>query len=87
MTNKDAIELLTYMKGAYGKRPQQALNKAIRALQNERQKGKWIKWNFKTFGAFGDWEYKCSNCEKVYGGEYKFCPECGADMRKENEND
>ena len=47
----------------------------------ERPQGEWIKWNFKTFGAFGDYEYKCSNCEKVYGGEYNFCPNCGADMR------
>lgn len=47
-----------------------------------RSQGEWIKWNFKTFGAFGDWEYKCSNCGKVYGGEYNFCPNCGADMRK-----
>lgn len=47
----------------------------------ERPQGEWIKWNFKTFGAMGDWEYKCSNCEKVYDGEYNFCPNCGADMR------
>lgn len=45
-------------------------------------KGEWIKWNFKTFGAMGDWEYKCSNCGKVYGGEYNFCPNCGAEMQK-----
>lgn len=48
----------------------------------ERPQGEWVKWNFKTFGAFGDWEYKCSNCEKVYDGEYNFCPNCGAEMRK-----
>ena len=47
----------------------------------ERPQGEWIKWNFKTFGAMGDCEYKCSNCEKVYGGEYNFCPNCGAKMR------
>ena len=49
--------------------------------KGERPQGEWIKWNFKTFGAMGDWEYKCSNCEKVYGGEYNFCPNCGADMK------
>lgn len=48
----------------------------------ERPQGEWIKWNFKTFGAMGDWEYKCSNCEKVYGGEYNFCPNCGAQMKE-----
>lgn len=56
-----------------------------KGLLNERPKGKWIKWNFKTFGALGDWEYKCSNCEKVYSGEYNFYPNCGADMRSEEE--
>lgn len=54
----------------------------IGGWNHERPHGEWIKWNFKTFGAFGDWEYKCSKCEKVYGGEYNFCPNCGADMRK-----
>ena len=49
--------------------------------KRERMQGEWIKWNFKTFGAMGDWEYKCSNCEKVYGGEYNFCPNCGARMK------
>lgn len=53
----------------------------------ERPQGEWIKWNFKTFGAMGDWEYKCSNCEKVYGGEYNFCPNCGADMRVKGEKE
>ena len=47
----------------------------------ERTQGEWIKWDFKTFGAMGDWEYKCSNCGKVYGGEYNFCPNCGAKMK------
>ena len=48
----------------------------------ERPQGKWMKWNFKDLGAFCDWEYKCSNCEKVYGGEHNFCPNCGAEMQK-----
>lgn len=61
------------------------LLKSIPSVQPERKRGEWIKWDFKTFGAFGDWEYKCSNCEKVYGGEYNFCPNCGADMRGKND--
>lgn len=56
-------------------------------FEKKRPQGEWIKWNFKTFGAMGDWEYKCSNCEKVYGGEYNFCPNCGADMRKRGEEE
>ena len=54
-------------------------------LSEERPEGEWIKWNFKTFGAMGDWEYKCSNCEKVYGGQYNFCPNCGAQMKESAE--
>lgn len=57
------------------------------ANSNIRPKGEWIKWNFKTFGAMGDWEYKCSNCEKVYGGEHNYCPNCGADMCKGADNE
>lgn len=39
MTKKEAIELLTFMKCAYGKRPQKALDLAIKALENQPQ---WI---------------------------------------------
>lgn len=47
----------------------------------KRPQGEWIEYAFKTCGGLGDWDYKCSNCEKVYGGKYNFCPNCGADMR------
>jgi hypothetical protein len=47
-----------------------------------RPQGEWIKWNFKTLGAMGDWEYKCSNCEKVSDGESNYCSNCGAQMQK-----
>ena len=47
---------------------------------NKRPQGEWIKWNFRTVGPLGDWDYKCSNCEKVYYGEYNYCPNCGARM-------
>lgn len=56
--------------------------RGVKPVYPVRPQGEWIKWNFKTFGAMGDWEYKCSNCEKVYGGEYNFCPNCGAEMQK-----
>lgn len=53
----------------------------------ERQQGEWIKYSFKDFGAFGDYDYKCSNCQKVSGGQYNFCSNCGADMRGGLKND
>lgn len=80
---KDHIgELLLVYSGA------ELANAILNAIDNaptveERPQGEWIKWNFKTFGAMGDWEYKCSNCGKVYDGEYNFCPNCGTDMREE----
>jgi hypothetical protein len=44
----------------------------------ERPHGKWIKHDFPDCDGF--WDYKCSECEKVYGGEYNYCPNCGAKM-------
>lgn len=86
MTNKEAIRILSNMihddKAVYGyksKPRNEALDLAIKALEEtEKSQSEWIKCNFKTFG---DWEYKCSNCEKVYDGEYNFCPNCGAKMK------
>ena len=80
MTNSEAISNLNHIYGIVSPDIQRSLDVAIKALE-ERPKGEWIKWNFKTFGAMGDWEYKCSNCEKVYGGEYNFCPNCGSIMK------
>lgn len=63
-------------------RAEELIKQAYQKGKDIRPQGEWIKWNFKTFGAMGDWEYKCSNCEKVYGGEYNFCPNCGAQMKE-----
>ena len=41
--------------------------------------GEWIKGDMPTYGG-----YKCSVCrENTVHYKAKFCPECGADMRKE----
>ena len=80
MTNKEAIEILTYMKNAYGKKPNQALDLAIKALE-DRPQGEWIyeRPNGKTHSDF----VFCSICHKS-GGFYKtnFCGNCGAEMVK-----
>lgn len=51
----------------------------------ERKKGKWI-----DEGIYGEGHseraIRCSNCDWYYIGyldDYKFCPNCGADMRGE----
>lgn len=62
--------------------------------QPERKKGKWIyyarrepqydKEGIKTYAV----AYKCSECGFIHNvienfGHYKFCPQCGADMKGE----
>lgn len=42
-------------------------------------RGEWERhWNIK----FG-WVWKCSSCGQENFSTYKFCPNCGAEMRKE----
>lgn len=41
--------------------------------------GEWIKIHWKAF--------RCSECKKVSEYYTNFCPNCGADMRKEVKND
>lgn len=66
--------------------PQDALRRALYdlaqtstlTLDDLRPKGRWIAQD-ETLTKF-----MCSVCEsKNYGGYEKFCPNCGADMRKE----
>ena len=91
MTKHDAIKHLSY-KIAFAEQYDErwadnvridALEIAVRAMAEERKKGKWIDepncW------------YRCSYCKSHYPSikgtmEYNFCPNCGADMRgDENE--
>lgn len=76
------LEKCTVVAYSYWSGWNSALKRASRIVHDEiRPQGEWIKWNFRTVGPLGDWDYKCSNCEKVYYGEYNFCPNCGADMK------
>lgn len=58
---------------------------------NSRPKGKWIEYPdcLKYDGALLGEDFACSNCEAVWsaidneGERFKFCPNCGADMRGE----
>lgn len=66
-----AIEQLEY---AYNNGYEEARKKF------ERPHGKWEVYGIRQFGAGYDYNYKCSNCGRVFGGQYHFCPECGTDM-------
>ena len=51
----------------------------------ERPHGEWIV----IHNALGKTKYKCSQCQHYVrsGDDKNFCPNCGADMRKEGDSD
>lgn len=58
---------------------------AKRLAKPERKKGKWIRHILKNANV--PWGYNCSVCNEWFvigedtAGRYRFCPNCGADMR------
>lgn len=54
------------------------------SVEPERKVGKWIDEGWYAEG-HSEHAYRCSECDKHYigyVGEYKHCPNCGADMRE-----
>lgn len=94
MNNKEAIEYLKEVQshidlenGGYTQEMYDAIDMAIKALE-ERPTGKWIH--------LGGDDWCCSECGRFVMNEGWenpsdvgdcYCPTCGADMRKEAEND
>jgi len=73
ITGRQNAELVAATIGAFADRI-----KALPSAQPEREKGKWIADNHDF--------WVCSNCKfpsEAHGANilYKFCPNCGADMR------
>ena len=63
------------------------LEKRLRALpsaQPKREKGKWIDETFKPWGLVYH-PYKCDQCGEHSEADSNFCPNCGADMRGEQD--
>ena len=90
MNNKEAIECLKTLFEVgevdpfiVGRQDQEAINIAIKALENEPQKGKWIPLN--TFNEYGMQAFYCSNCKHIIYcdrdciDQYKACY-CGVYM-------
>lgn len=48
--------------------------------QSKRKKGKWLRSYTKGI------PYRCSECTGQFDYEWKFCPNCGTDMRDEDDN-
>ena len=85
MTREEAIEIL---QGAI-KKPNtkdgylgQAIDMAIKALEQEPKTGHWIKHGIDE--SYAILVYTCSECDYLIGVVVSnFCPNCGADMRGE----
>ena len=49
------------------------------AMKRDRAKGEWTRINYEPCGH----DYRCSVCGWLNDSATPFCPNCGADMRKE----
>ena len=62
---------------------ERGVREAINALPAAERRGKWIRYENSTF----EKRWKCSECKRFtfHNGamlsKYKFCPNCGAEMR------
>lgn len=91
MTGEEAIEWLIQIKDKYihdgdeqfDAKRKEALGMAIEALKSDRPKGEWINRSLNIlYPAFE--RYTCSVCGE-HSYSYDFCPNCGADMRGEQD--
>ena len=70
----------------------EAIYKAITAMQNDPpsvRRGKWEKARNRKALSYADVYAECSVChgEPVFAGrKYRFCPRCGAEMQKEEDD-
>ena len=57
---------------------------ALPSAQPERKTGKWIDETFKPWGLVYH-PYKCDQCGEHSEADSDYCPNCGADMRGEQD--
>ena len=55
------------------------------SAQPERKKGRWIAHEGGKFVGFPYMHYECDQCRAFEPTETNFCPNCGADMRGEQD--
>lgn len=57
---------------------------ALPSAQPERKTGKWAREALGSTSGYGSTVmYQCSECENMSISEYRFCPNCGAEMKGE----
>lgn len=88
ISRQAALDALSHMMDIDGFRDGYAVSRAnvdsmLRSLppaQPERIRG---KWEYVDYGGFGN--YHCTACRSICicNGDYDLCPNCGADMRGE----
>ena len=70
-----------------------AVEMAIKALEQEPKTGHWIKYSIPRCG---EQHYKCTNCDEYfnfglysdyYKKAFKYCPNCGAKMVEPQESE
>lgn len=93
MTRKEAINRLYDAKDGYKEYlTDDAIDLAIKALEQEPRKGHWIEYSWNDNG-LARWGLECDKCHKKYkyGGEIwnnpNYCPNCGARMTESKEQE
>lgn len=81
MTNEEAIRIIKsydgYFVGHSTDEVNEALDMANEALEKQKV-GEWIELEDKILAP-----YKCSRCGIRTNHRTRYCPECGAEMKKE----
>ena len=83
--------LVEYCGAAFDEDMQRTLKERLDPLPSAEPERKTGKWNAEFNGAFrgGAYWFSCSRCKRVVpevrNGGWNFCPNCGADMRGEQD--
>lgn len=82
MTRQEALHELydIFGYGFYNERVDEALNMAIKALEQQPKRGYWLEAKEED----PCW-YRCSECGRLYDLDENYCPNCGARMEGNEE--
>lgn len=93
MNNIETIATLNYIKAGRTAKEVEAIEAGIEALSKKNPKGRWIyaefSHKFQGGGSILMRGYNCPFCGNFINkknGKKKYCDECGADLREEEDN-